>query len=231
MDELYTLENARKFNWSSVSGRLNHERVFYLENYIIGTKILDAGCGGGAYVEFLANKKTLRVTGIDKYDQFLGIASNKKNMGTYIQGNITKLPFPDKAFDCTYCFDVLEHVDDEAAIREMSRVTVKRLILAVPKEDEIMNSFGLTFFHYQDKTHIRNYTEVSLKKLISTIKYNKIVVLPELPVSFTNIAKQMIEFNKSSWAMKFSYRKLFHYLLNKASHEKVYTGLVAIVDL
>ena len=32
--------------------------------------------------------------------------------GTYVQGDITNLPFPDKTFDSMYCFDVLENVDD-----------------------------------------------------------------------------------------------------------------------
>ena len=65
----YSLENAQNFNWSSVSGNLNSERVSHLETYLVGNKILDAGCGGGAFVEFLS-QKGLEVTGVDKYNQF-----------------------------------------------------------------------------------------------------------------------------------------------------------------
>ncbi|KAF3885779.1 class I SAM-dependent methyltransferase [Tolypothrix bouteillei] len=162
MNNLYTIENAEKFNWSSVSGQLNPERVSHLDKYLIGKKILDAGCGGGAYVEFLS-QKNLEVTGVDKYEHFLQVARQKGKLGTYIQADITNLPFPDKVFDCTYCYDVLEHIDDQAAIKELIRVTSKRLIVAVPQEDEIMKKFNLTFLHYQDKTHLRNYTENSLK--------------------------------------------------------------------
>ena len=133
----YSLENAKKFNWSSISGNLNAERVSHLENYLVGNKILDAGCGGGAYVEFLSHKGH-EVTGIDKYDEFLKVAREQGREGNYVQGDLTNLPFADKAFDCTFCFDVLEHIDDLLAIKELARVTKKRLIIAVPKEDEVM---------------------------------------------------------------------------------------------
>lgn len=191
MNELYSIENAQKFNWSSVTGNLNPERVSHIETYLVGKKILDAGCSAGAYVEFLV-QKGLEVTGVDKYEQFLQVAREQGRKGAYVQGDITNLPFPDKTFDCTYCFDVLEHVDDRLAIQELARVTTKRLIIAVPKEDEIMNKFNLTFLHYQDKTHLRNYTEMSLRELVSKIKYSKLVILAELAVPINYLAKEMI---------------------------------------
>jgi len=228
-EKKYTVENALKFKWASVNGNLNTSRVTYLSDYLIGTKILDAGCGGGAYVEFLSNQSPLKVTGVDKYKQFLAMKPDK-SIGTYVQGDITALPFPDKNFDCTYCFDVLEHIDDRAGIKELSRVTSKRLILTVPKEDNVLPNFGLTFLHYQDKTHLRNYTETSFKKLCSGINYKSIIIFPELPVSISNIARASLDFKKSNLITRFCYRKLFHHLLKKTSSE-VYTGLVAVITL
>lgn len=230
----YSLENAQKFKWSSISGNLNPERVSHLETYLLGQKVLDAGCGGGAYVEFLS-RKGLEVTGIDKYEEFLQVAREQGRQGTYVQGDLTNLPFPDKTFDCTYCFDVLEHIDDQLAIQELARVTKKRLIIAVPKEDEIMHTFGLTFFHYQDKTHLRNYTESSLKNLVSKIVYSRIAIFLELAVPTSYLVQEMIEFRQLNLGLRFFYRKTLNFVLTKllqrAYYKQVHTGLVLIVDI
>lgn len=218
MDELYSLENAQKFNWPSISGNLSPERVSHLEKYLVGKKILDAGCGGGAYVEFLA-QKGFGATGVDKYDEFLQVAREQGRLGTYVQGDVTSLPFPDKAFDCTYCFDVLEHVDDESAIKELARVTSKRLIIAVPREDGIMHRFGLTFYPYRDPTHLRYYTEDSLKELALKINCSKIEVIQEGFIQFHELFIEMLDPNykklpKSSF--RSAYRtKLSNSLLNR----------------
>lgn len=235
----YSLEKAREFSWSSVSGNLNSERVQLLR-YLVGSKILDAGCGGGAYVEFLAHQN-LDVIGIDKFDEFLDFANRNQKLGTYVKSDITNLPFPDKAFDSAYCFDVLEHVNDIAAIQELARVTSKRLILAVPKEDEIMNQFGLTFLHYQDKTHLRNYTTSSLEALISTINCSHFIIIPELAVPFRALAVEMINIQDKSQPstnlgsikdiLQKSYNFVVGKLIQKAKFRQVHTGLVAIIDL
>jgi ubiquinone/menaquinone biosynthesis C-methylase UbiE len=233
---IYSIENAKKFQWSSISGNLNPERVLHLTKYLMGKKILDAGCGGGAYVEFLS-QKGLEVTGIDKYDEFLQVARERGRQGTYIQGDITNLPFPDKTFDCTYCFDVLEHVDDQRAILELIRVTKNRLILAVPKEDEIMNSFNLTFLHYQDKTHLRNYTEKSLETLLAKNSCFDINIFPELAIHAPDLVREMISSQKSTNNLfsKVFYEKLFYRflikILRKASYKQIYTGLVTVINL
>jgi|GEM_PF-2512067 len=218
MSELYSIENAKKFDWSSVSGNLTPERVLHLENYLIGNKILDAGCGGGAYVEFLA-QKGLEATGVDKYEEFLQLARENQKLGTYLQGDITNLPFPDKTFDCTFCFDVLEHVDDKVAIQELVRVTTKRLIFTVPQKDELMHKYGLLLYPYQDPTHLRYYTENSIKELVSKISFNNLHVFPEGIIPMYALFKEVIEeekFNPQKFVLRPSYKlKTFNPLLNK----------------
>lgn len=235
MDELYTLENAEKFKWSSVSGNLNAERVAHLEKYLTGEKILDAGCGGGAYVEFLS-AKGFQATGIDKFDKFLGATTQQRQLGSYVRGDLTNLPFRDGAFDCTYCFDVLEHIDDKLAVKELARVTKKRLIIAVPRDDDAMSAFNLTFLHYQDKTHLRNYTEDYLKNLFAEIGCFDAKIFPELAVPAEHLVREMIEFSPSAAAgLKRIYHKTRRRLLSKmlaqTQYKQIFTGLVAVVDL
>ncbi len=62
----YSLENAQRFGWSSVTSDLPKDRLAYLESHVIGQKILDAGCAGGAYVDFLSCQN-LNVTGLERY--------------------------------------------------------------------------------------------------------------------------------------------------------------------
>ena len=65
----YSLENAQRFGWASVTGDLPKDRLAYLESNIVGQKILDAGCAGGAYVDFLS-RQNLKVTGLERCKSF-----------------------------------------------------------------------------------------------------------------------------------------------------------------
>lgn len=208
MEELYSVENANKYNWSSITGNLNAERISHLEKFITGKKILDAGCGGGAYVEFLA-RNGFEVTGTDKYNDFLEIARSRGTLGEYVQGDITNLPFDNKAFDCTFSFDVLEHVDDMLALQELARVTSKRIIITVPQEDLWMFEFGLTLYPYKDQTHLRYYTSESLKQLIMKIPHSSAQIFQEGFVPLHLLFKEMFITDKnhpSSSIFRPSYR-------------------------
>lgn len=252
----YSLQNARKFQWASITGDLNNERISHLETHLIGRRILDAGCGGGAYVQYLANKG-FDVTGIDKTTEFLDVARKRGGAGTYLQADITELPFGDNSFDCSYCFDVLEHVDDRLAIKELARVTHKRLIIAVPMEDNEF-TFGLTYHQYRDLTHLRYYTEESLHALLREIQPCQTKIVSELPIPFEAFMRQVVVFHlEKSMKMQLRYltlkmalsqlgrlrrpnmQSLTHQarelltdrLFREASYKDIPSGLVAVVDL
>jgi energy-coupling factor transporter ATP-binding protein EcfA2 len=111
--------------------------------------------------------------------------------------------------DCTYCFDVLKHVDDILAIRELSRVTSKRLIIAVPQKDEIMSGFGLTFYPYQDPTHSRYYTKSHLKDLCQIVDCSKLEIIKKGIISFLCLFKAMSNYRYSlseSMSLRLLYR-------------------------
>ncbi len=192
----YSLDNARKFGWGSISGDLHPERLAHLETYLIGPRVLDAGCGGGGFVHFLS-EHGFAAYGADLHPEFLNVARRQGWRGALVQADLSRLPFADQTFDTTFCFDVLEHVDDRAVIRELARVTKKRLILAVPREDEIMGAYSLTFRHYQDKTHLRNYTPESLDVLARGVRPAAVHVFPELLVPARELALRLLQ--KNDW--------------------------------
>lgn len=235
MNEQYTLQNALRFNWSSVTGTLNSERVSHLERYLVGGRILDAGCGGGAYVHYLV-EQGLEVTGIDKYRQFLQAARDAGRKGDFVEADITDMPFEDGTFDCSYCFDVLEHVDARLAIRELRRVTSRRIIFAVPRQNDELRRFGLTFLPYEDRTHLRYYTEESVNNLVESIHPRDTKVFPELAVPLDALFNDALRFKRVDsrfykMLIGVSQMVLPRLLKRTTYFQPIYAGLVAIIDI
>lgn len=230
---MYSLENAKKFKWSSISGNLDPERVSHLEKYIVGNKILDAGCGGGGYVDFLC-RQGFHVTGIDINPDFLDVADKHMRLGDYLAGDLSNLPFPNKHFDFTYCFDVLEHVEDLPVLKELIRVTRNRIIITVPREDDFMHNYNLTFLHYQDKSHLRNYTEASLLRLLQQSKVYDATITHELFVPIKCLICDAMTLSDPTRRGKFIPKIINFFLrslLRLVPLVRIPTGLVAIITL
>jgi len=97
-------------------------------------EVLDAGCGTGAGLEWLARYG--RVTGFDLSDEALGFC-RERGLRRLVRGSVEYLPFPDARFDLVATFDVLYHqwvADDGRALRELWRVLRPGgwLVLRVP---------------------------------------------------------------------------------------------------
>lgn len=101
-----------------------------------GDRVLDLGCGFGRHA-FEALRRGARVLACDMSlaelkdvtGMFAAIAAEEGHTlppeawGGTVQGDATKLPFPDDCFDRIIASEVLEHIpDDEAAFAELARV-------------------------------------------------------------------------------------------------------------
>lgn len=230
----YSIENAQRFQWSSVSGDLLIDRVMHLEKFLIGSKILEAGCGGGAYTHFLS-EQGFEVTGVDLHLDFLQVAQEKDLKGTFIQADVLNLPLADNQFDSSFSFDVLEHVDDVLALKELARVTSQRIILTVPQQDEDIKKLGLAFTTYQDPTHLRYYTEDSLLNLCNLVNPKKVAIVKEGLVSGYAVADYFMEplppFTLKSIRPRIIYSYLARKFLKRSNFRNVNLGLAAIIDL
>ncbi len=134
-----------KYNFLKDSD-LNRECISRIPQEVIGTTILEIGCGRGYMIETLSQNKKLRITGTDIF--FNNPIQHIDNV-TFATCSVNHLPFPDQYFDTTLCTHVLEHVRDiQTAIREIRRVTSKRMIIVIPKERPYRFGFNLhlTFF-------------------------------------------------------------------------------------
>jgi SAM-dependent methyltransferase len=88
--------------------------------------ILDAGCGTGGNLEWLARYAgNGRVVGIDLVTTALDFCRERRHE-RLVQASATDLPFADQSFDLVTSFDVLVQIPgrgaDEQAMREMLRV-------------------------------------------------------------------------------------------------------------
>ena len=84
-----------------------------------GQRVLDLGCAGGFMAEALAARGAL-VTGLDPAAEAVAAAAARSRATgstvAYLVGTGEHSPFTDASFDIVVCVDVLEHVQDLAAV-------------------------------------------------------------------------------------------------------------------
>jgi SAM-dependent methyltransferase len=94
-----------------------------------GSRILDVGCGSGAFDRQLAERlgEGARIDAVDVNPFLLReaaeLAGDLANRIRFAPGSATALPFADQTFDCVFSITVLEECDAEKAVAEMLRVT------------------------------------------------------------------------------------------------------------
>ncbi len=87
-----------------------------------GTRILDAGCGGGG-ASVLAAERGARISGLDAAEGLITIARERVPKGNFRVGDIENLPFDDDAFEVVFAANSLQFTEDRvAALRELGRV-------------------------------------------------------------------------------------------------------------
>ena len=123
-NELYTEEQIRKWN---AAKRLI---VFQQTDHV-----LDLGCGTGI-ISYIIAKKVAKVTAIDSSKRMINHAQQAKNI-TYYIADAASIPFPDKSFDKTVLFTVLQDIkDQDAALKEIKRVTKGEVLLTILKRNK-----------------------------------------------------------------------------------------------
>ncbi len=95
-----------------------------------GQSFLDAGCGSGWVVRYLARQfPQAQFTGVDLNPDYVAFAearaaAERLDNVTFSVGNAFDLPFPAAGFDLTWSQFVLYHLPDPlAGVRELARVT------------------------------------------------------------------------------------------------------------
>jgi SAM-dependent methyltransferase len=86
--------------------------------------VLDAGCGAGGLIRYLAPRHAgWTWTGVDSSALACSLARERTGGGAVLEASVTALPFAADRFDAVVSADVLYHLDDDAAaLREAARV-------------------------------------------------------------------------------------------------------------
>ena len=156
-------ESSQFWEGEMLHDQKNLER-FRITNDLIKddvSSILDAGCGNGAFVNDLLNKRNdLHIHALDRSEKALEFVKTKKSLG-----DVSSLPFDDQSFDCVSCLEVIEHLPIAAykkTLDELARVAKKYLIISVPYNETIEDSYTKcpsckSIFNYE--FHLRSFDE------------------------------------------------------------------------
>lgn len=114
----------------------NRQHAIIAETVPVGATVLDAGCGEGDLSMRMAKRGCL-VTGSDLSAPNVAAckeyAAQEGVTATFVEGDVERLPFPDKSFDYVVSSHVLEHIPDFVqGVRELNRVARKGVIVAIP---------------------------------------------------------------------------------------------------
>ena len=134
-DKVYTSELRR--------GKIRKNRKLFNLTFqnMVGTTVLDIGCGSGGLVDELT-RKGYKAIGVDisKYAvHFANTHSCTKACGKFKVMDVSRgIKLKDNSVDTVICMQVLEHLNDpKLVINEMKRIAKKRIIVSVPLEDKI----------------------------------------------------------------------------------------------
>jgi SAM-dependent methyltransferase len=117
-------------------------------------RILDAGCGTGALLDRLMSQPGVELFGLDYSGQALAYTRGRGHV-RLVQGDLTRLPFPDGTFDVITALDVVEHIrDDERALQEVYRVLRSGgvLLVSVPAFQFLWGPHDTALQHFRRYT-------------------------------------------------------------------------------
>lgn len=191
-EKMYRIETT---HWWSVGKRRIIQDILTKLNANT-EKILDLGCGTGFTMEMFKNYG--RVVGIDNAEHALKF-SRQREQFRLIKANIEKqLPFKQDMFDTVFAFDVLEHLNNDAAcLNELYRVCKKGsyVIITVPAYQFMWSK------HDESLHHKRRYSKKALRKAVQdagfTLKklsyFNTILFPPILAFRISHIFRKEVK--------------------------------------
>lgn len=139
------------------------------------SSVLEVGCGPGD----LAGELRERVVdwgqylGTDLSANQIAIAEDRYPTLSFRQANAVELPFSDNSFDLVIACEVLEHIESpELALREISRVSKRWMLVSVPWEPawRIVNCLRGKYLLRLGNTpgHVNHFSRRKIRKLLET---------------------------------------------------------------
>lgn len=174
----YYAGNAERLGWDAGQAP-DRFKLEFLEGALTGSLVVDLACGPGVYAAAMA-RSGRRVIGVDFSRELL--KRGRRDTWRPVNASALAVPLRDCSVDCTCLLSVLEHVDDAALLREAARITRERIVIQVPlSEPRLLADAGLLFSHWSDRSHLRTYTEDTLRALIAGAGWRMSSFVPAYP--------------------------------------------------
>jgi 2-polyprenyl-3-methyl-5-hydroxy-6-metoxy-1,4-benzoquinol methylase len=149
-------------------------------------KILDVGCGNGAFASLVKQKNNAEVWGIELMEEEAIIAKTVLDNVLIGSCEIHLNELPEKYFDVIYFNDVLEHLADPYSVLEIlkSKLAPNGVVISSIPNVRFYRSFAKVVFakdwKYEeygimDKTHLRFFTGKSIKRMYEDLGYKVLV--------------------------------------------------------
>jgi SAM-dependent methyltransferase len=149
-----------------------------------GMRVLDVGCGPGAFIRFLGALTGAAVRGVD-FDPACRAAARDVHGVEVDSGTLVEQRYQDASFDLATSHHCLEHVADPAAeLRELARIVRPGgfLHLEVPTRGLLGRLFGGRWAFLQPPTHFFHYRPATLRTLVERAGFEVLAVRrPWLP--------------------------------------------------
>lgn len=152
--------------WGGDLSEKEKDRIQAIHRLIPGDikTILDAGCGDGRIINPLAGR--YKMVGFD-----YNITALRHVKTTKFIASIGKIPVRNKTFGLVICSEVIEHLEEPLysyAIQEITRVSSKYIILAVPNDEQL--SIGKSYcpkckVYFHVNQHHHSFTLKKLSKI------------------------------------------------------------------
>ena len=132
-----------------------------------GGRVLDVGCGLGGYVKALA-ERGFEARGVDVVAQYVEVARGLGVDAEVYDG--TRLPAADGSVDTVVLFEVLEHLEDPAAVlREARRVASRNVLVTTPNCTQSFGDVPVEFSHMLDTDHRQFFTVQAMRALLQDV--------------------------------------------------------------
>lgn len=135
------------------------------------TSLVDIGCGNGLFLKMLQESKHppyQRLCGVERSTIALSNVTGEK-----IEASIEKLPLKDNEFDLVSCQEVLEHLPQssfQSAVRELSRVARRWILVSVPYREDLdlsLTECSMCRCRFNPSFHLRSFDEERMRNLFS----------------------------------------------------------------
>jgi SAM-dependent methyltransferase len=158
--------------------QVDHSLVDFVQAHG-GERVLDLGCGLGGYSKVLA-ERGLDVTALDVMPEYVERARALGVRADRYDGE--RLPLADDSVDTVFMLEVIEHLEDPAALlREARRVARRNVLLSTPNCTQSFERVPIEFSHMLEVDHKQFFTVDSLRELLDGV-FGSCVVEQDFPI-------------------------------------------------